>query len=83
MRFIGGKTFVQQGVVTTPDGQPLALWVDTSFAATMQIETVLFGSERYFALAQQPTMARWLAISPELIVVTAPDKALRITTVQP
>ncbi len=83
VRFVGGKTFVQQGVVTTLDGQSLALWVDTSFAANMQIETVLFGSERYFALAQQPTMARWLAISPELIVVTAPDQALRITTVQP
>ncbi len=83
VRFVGGKTFVQQGIVTAADGQPLALWVDTGFEATMPIETVIFGSPRYFELAQQPTMARWLAISAELIVVIAPDEALRITTVEP
>lgn len=83
VRFAGGKTFVQQGVVVAADGQPLELWVDTGFAGTMQLETVIFGSARYFELAQEPTMARWLAVAPELIVVIAPDKALRITTLQP
>ena len=83
VRYVNGKTFTRQGGVTTPEGAALELWVDTLFSEKMSIETIVFGSERYFALLKQPAMTRWLAISPELVVVVDKDKAIRITTVQP
>jgi Ca-activated chloride channel family protein len=83
VRYVNGKTFTRQGVVTTKDGQTIQLWVDTLYREKMQIEKVVFGSERYFALAKQPQMARWLAISSELVVVVDKNKAIRITTVEP
>ncbi len=83
VRFVNGKTFTQQGAVTTKDGRTLDLWVDTLYQEQMQIEKVVFGSERYFALAKQPQMAPWLAISPELLIVIDKHKAIRITTVEP
>lgn len=83
VRYVGGKTFVRQSLIQTVEGQTVALWVDTRYTEGMAIETVTFGSARYFELAKQPQTAQWLAISPELIIVTAPGKALRITTVQP
>ncbi|CAN5767700.1 hypothetical protein BH10CHL1_BH10CHL1_07740 [soil metagenome] len=83
VRYVSGKTFTQQGPVVTKDGQTVDLWVDTLYKEEMQVEKVVFGSERYFALAKQPQMARWLAISPELVIVIDKSKAIRITTVEP
>jgi len=83
VQYVAGKTFKRQGMVTTKDKRQVALWVDTLYTEKMQIEQVILGSDRYFALAQQPQMAHWLAISPELVIVVAKDKAIRITTVQP
>ncbi len=80
VRYVNGKTFMQQGVVTTKDGRTVKLWVDTLYTDKTPIEKVVFGSDRYFALAKQPQLTRWLAISTELVVVIDKNKAIRITT---
>jgi Ca-activated chloride channel family protein len=82
VRYVGGKTFVHQRTLQTADGQALELWVDTQYAEGMPVEIVEFGSARYFALARQPQMAAWLAISPEMVIVVAQNRAIRITTSQ-
>jgi hypothetical protein len=46
----------------------------------MQLETITFGSDCYFALAQDPQVAEWLALSSDLIIVRDAQTALRITT---
>ncbi|MBK8050425.1 MAG: hypothetical protein IPK16_26980 [Anaerolineales bacterium] len=80
VRYVNGRTFQQQGVLTGPDGQTLTLWVDTQYGEEMTVETIQFGSDEYFALLKQPELAAWLALSPELVLVTGPDAAMRITT---
>ncbi|MCC9075324.1 VWA domain-containing protein [Litorilinea aerophila] len=80
VRFVNGKTFGRQGQVPGPDGEGLILWVDTAYEESMAVETVIFGSPRYFQLAEDPDMAQWLAISPELVVVVDAGHAIRITT---
>jgi Ca-activated chloride channel family protein len=82
MRYVNGKAFVQQEVVTTPDGQAVALWVDTQYTPSMALEKVRFGTPRYFELLKQPNLARWLAVSSELIVVVEKGKAIRISNSQ-
>ena len=86
VRYVNGKTFTRQGLVTTADGAPygaqVELWVDTMYTEKMAIETVFFGSDRYFALTKQPAMTPWLSISTELVVVVDKNKAIRITTVR-
>jgi Ca-activated chloride channel homolog len=79
VRYVGGKTFVRQALVTSADGQTYELWVDTGYSPGMKLETVPFGSERYFALAAQAELAPWLALSPELILVLDEGSALRVT----
>lgn len=79
VRYVAGKTFVRQSVVTTKAGQQYGLWVDTRYEEAMRVETVRFGSPRYFSLARNPQMAAWLAISPELVVVVGDGQAIRIT----
>jgi hypothetical protein len=83
VRYVNGKTFVRQSVLRTAGGQLVELWVDTLFEAGMQIETVVFGSPRYFELTKQPPMAQWLAISSELVIVVGQGKVIRITNAQP
>lgn len=78
VRYVAGKTFVQQGTMTGPDGASYPFWVDTLYAEGMAQETVIFGSDAYFDLAAQADVARWLSISPELLVVHD-GKALHIT----
>lgn len=78
VRYIAGKTFIQEALVEGPDGQTAVRWVDTAYNEEYETETVIFGSERYFALARQPRLAPWLALSTELIVVVE-GKALHIT----
>lgn len=80
VRYVNGKTFVPQGWVKTTDGAQVQLWVDTRYTDKMKLETVVFGSARYFSLSRQPQVAGWLAVSPELVLVVDKDKAIRITT---
>lgn len=80
MRYAGGRSFVLRAYVTAEDGSRLALWVDTQYDEAMEMTTIEFGSDAYFALLDDPDMAQWLAISPELIVVTGDESALRVTT---
>jgi Ca-activated chloride channel family protein len=79
VRYVAGKTFIQEALVEGPDGQTAVRWVDTAYSEEDETETVIFGSERYFALARQPRLAPWLALSTELIVVVEDGKALHIT----
>jgi len=79
-RYVNGKTFAPQGWVKAADGTQVQLWVDTQYTEKMKLETVTFGSERYFALSKQPQMAAWLAVSSELVLVVDKDHAVRITT---
>ena len=82
VRFVAGRSFSQQGVVITPTGVQLPLWVDTRFTAKMQVTTVSFGSDCYFKLAARPELTQWLALSSELLIVLDDDHALRITSAQ-
>jgi Ca-activated chloride channel family protein len=82
VRYVNGKTFVRQAQVRGGDGQLHDLWVDTAYSEGMKVETVQFGSTRYFSLLRQPEMAAWLAISPEVVIVVGPSAAIRVTTVQ-
>ena len=79
VRYLEGKTFVRRGWVEDGTGKAVPFWVDTSVAEDVTPEVVEFGSERYFELVQDETVARWLALSPEMIVVVE-GKTLRITT---
>ncbi|HXF62201.1 MAG TPA: VIT domain-containing protein [Caldilineaceae bacterium] len=80
MRYVSGKTFVRQGMVTGPQGEMLEFWVDTAYRSEYGLSWVLFGSDAYFALAQDPAMAAWLSLSPEMVVVLPEGQAIRITT---
>lgn len=80
IRFIHGRTFIKRTVVEGTDQTELTLWVDTLYTEDMQLETVQFGGDCYFALAQEPQLAAWLTLSPDLIVVRDGQTALRITT---
>ncbi|NOX61940.1 MAG: VWA domain-containing protein [Chloroflexi bacterium] len=79
VRHAAGKSFIFQGYVNTADGQVLELWVDAAYRADMTPQIVVFGSDAYFALAEQPGIAQWLAISPELMLIIK-GTAYRITT---
>ncbi len=80
VRFVGGKTFVQRGWVEGADGAAIELWVDTAYEADSEPEIVAFGSEDYFNLAADDTVAQWLSVSPELILVLEDGSAVRIRT---
>lgn len=82
VRYAGGRTFGRQGQVVAPDGAVYELWVDTAYREEMALETVLFGSDAYFALLDMPGLAEQLALSPEMVVVTGSDTAVRVTTVE-
>jgi Ca-activated chloride channel family protein len=79
--FVGGKTFVQQGWVTGGDGTALPFWVDTAYTEAMTLRWVGFGSDEYFALAEEPAMAAWLGVGQEVVIALDETEALRITTV--
>lgn len=79
LRFVGGKTFARRGFVAGADGQPAELWVDTAYTEGMEVETVAFASERYWALLDEPKAAAWLSLSTEVIVVLEDGTALRVT----
>ncbi len=78
-QFLAGKAFVQQGWVSGPTGEAIPLWVDTAYVKTMPLQWVLFGSDAYFVLAEQPEMAEWLAAGTEVIIVLPDGSALRVT----
>lgn len=69
VRFVAGKTFLHQEFVTGASGEPVALWVDSAYQPEMALTPLPFGSDAYFALAADPQVRQWLAISPELTVV--------------
>ena len=81
IRFVAGRSFVMQSLVQAPDGEVLRLWVDQAYVEGMPTKTVEFGSDAYFTLLDTPGMAQWLALSPELIVVTDDNQAIHVTTV--
>jgi Ca-activated chloride channel family protein len=78
--FVNGKTFVQQGWVSGADGTALPFWVDTAYKQEMSLTWVEFASDAYFALAQQPKMAEWLAVGQEMVIVVSDTQAIRVTT---
>lgn len=81
LRYAGGRTFTLRAYLPDAAGTRLPLWVDTTFDEAMTVTTIAFGSDAYFALLDaQPGMAQWLAISPEMIIVTGEHSAVRITT---
>jgi Ca-activated chloride channel family protein len=82
LRYAGGRTFQRQERVVSADGRPADLWVDTTYRDEMDVTTIEFGSDEYFALLDQPGMAEWLAVGPELVVVTGNNTAVRIRTLE-
>jgi hypothetical protein len=70
---------VQQGWVSGPDGASLPFWVDTAYQQEMTLKWVEFASEAYFALAQTPDMAEWLAVGQEMVIVVSDSEAVRVT----
>lgn len=78
-KFAGGKTFIQQGWVSGPDGSSLPFWVDTAYTDEMRLTWVEFASDSYFLLTSQPYMAEWLAVGQEMVIVVSEREALRIT----
>ena len=80
VRFVAGHSFMMQSLVQAPDGEVFELWVDQAYKEGMPTTVVEFGSETYFALLDVPGMAQWLALSPELVVVTGDNEAIRVTT---
>lgn len=80
VQYIAGKSFANRGTVADLQKKRLTLWVDLLYNEDMQVETVQFGSDCYFALLQEPGLAQWLALSPELLIVRDEHHALRITT---
>lgn len=69
VRYMGGKSFVQQGYAQTADGAVYPLWVDTTLDAGMTPRRIVFGSAAYFDLAADARVAQWLSISPALVLV--------------
>ena len=83
VRYLGGKTFARRGYAEGADGQPAEFWVDTAYTEEMDLETVEFASDRYWALLEQPNVAQWLSLSTEMIVVLDNGTALRVTAAAP
>lgn len=79
--YVAGKTFIRQGFVTGGEGETLPFWVDAAYTADMPMRYVLFGSDDYFVMAQDPTMASWLSVGSELVVALPEQGAVRVTTV--
>ena len=79
-QFVAGKTFVQQGWVSAADGSALPFWVDTAYTQGMSLKWVEFASDSYFTLAAQPSMAEWLAVGQEMVIVVSDTEAIRVTT---
>jgi Ca-activated chloride channel family protein len=82
VRYVAGRTFTRQGVRVGEDGAAVEFWVDTLYTEEMAVTEVVFGSAEYFALAADPMVAAWLAISPELLLVTDEENAVRVRTVE-
>lgn len=81
LRYAGGRTFTLRAYLPDAAGDLLPLWVDTGFDDAMTVKSIEFGSDAYFALLDaQPGMAQWLAVSPEMVIVTGENRAVRITT---
>jgi Ca-activated chloride channel family protein len=80
MRYVAGRTFVLRAYVVDAEGRRLPLWVDTRYREEMKTTVVEFASDAYFALLDEPDMAQVLALSPEMIIVTDAEEAIRITT---
>jgi hypothetical protein len=68
--------------VESADGSAVPFWVDAAYDEDTDTESVLFGSDHYFALAADDTVARWLSLSPEMILVLEDGSAVRVTTVE-
>ena len=79
VRFVAGKSFVQQGWITTADGDTVPFWVDTRYDESLPARTLTFGSDAYFSAAADPVTAQWLSLSPEMTIVIE-GEAVRVTT---
>jgi len=80
IRYLSGRAFVQRKIAQMAENQQLTLWVDTLYTDAMQLETVQFGSDCYFALAKEPQLTAWLALASDIIIVRDAKTALHITT---
>ncbi len=78
VRYVAGNSFTQQGSIVTAAGETVPFWVDTLYDASATPRSVIFGSDAYFALVADPTVAQWLSLSPEMVVIVD-GEALRIT----
>ncbi len=79
VRYVAGKSFVQQGWATTASGETVPFWVDTRYVEGLPERTLAFGSADYFEAAAEPEMAQWFSLSPEMIIVIE-GEAVRVTT---
>lgn len=79
VRYLAGKSFVQQGWVQGPAGRDVPFWVDTAYGEGLSLRTVQFAGEEYFTLIADPDVATWLSLSPEMVLVYQ-GEALRITS---
>ena len=79
VRYAGGRTFQRQFNAVDAEGQPIELWVDTEYHDGMDVTEIPFGSDAYFALLDEPGMAEWLAVGPQVVIVTDENTAVRIT----
>ncbi|MEZ4864052.1 MAG: VIT domain-containing protein [Caldilineaceae bacterium] len=79
VRFINGKTFVRRPFAVGQSGERI-LWVDTQYKPEMKVETIVFGGDCYFTLAQDLQLSAWLALSSNLLIVHNAQSAWRITT---
>jgi len=79
-RYVGGRTFIQQGWATTADGSVVPFWVDTGYQPEMPMRWVAFGEDDYFALAADADVAQWLSLGPEIVFVDGQGTAVRVTT---
>lgn len=81
VKYAGGRAFVAQRSVALPNGRQATLWVDTAYDLEMDVETVPFGSERYFELAADDSYAEILALSPEILFSVDDVRAIRVTSI--
>lgn len=79
-KFVAGRRFFPTSIGQAAQNYPLTRWIDSRYNETMVLQPVLFGSACYFDLWKLPTLAEWLSVAPELIVVVDEAHALLITT---
>lgn len=78
VQYVSGKSFAAQVIRVAEGERAVTRWVDTQYQPAMELTTVAFGSDCYFALFNDPQLAEWLTVAPEMIVLFE-EQALLIT----